>query len=88
MINEYNRVEAEMEKLEELAEKNLDLALQEMTILYFKASKVFNHEVCNAIDLWIYETKSPRFISYLKDRINNNDSESEQLKKWIGDDLQ
>jgi hypothetical protein len=82
-MDEYYIEAHEMRKLEELAEQNLDLALQEMTNLYFRASNVFNHEVCNAIDLWIYESKSLIFVEYLKKRIEENNSINIQFQKWI-----
>lgn len=83
MNSTYNEVSEEMKALEDLAEIDLDLALQKMTDLYFRASKALNHEVCDSIELWIYGSKSSSLVEFLNERIKENIIETDLYRKWI-----
>lgn len=72
-----------MDKLEDLYEINPDEAIIGMINLYSKASEVYNHEVCDAIDLWIYETKNKNVLDYLDKISAVNPTLNKQYKKWI-----
>lgn len=87
MIDEYNLVTEEMSRIEDLVEKDIVLALKEMISLYFRASKVCNHEVCDAINLWIYELKNPIIVEYLNEKIKENNAKNTQFQKWIGQSI-
>jgi hypothetical protein len=57
--------------LEALARTDLVLAVGLMARLWPVADRLRLHDICDAIDLWIAETKDPRLLHYLEDFARN-----------------
>ena len=84
-MDQYDIVNLEMKQLEELYDVFPKEALIKMIELFNKASDVYNHEVCDRIDSWIYEMANYEILDYLKDRLKKEPTNQSLLKwnKWI-----
>ena len=60
------RVAIAMESLEAMAEYQVDVACCLMLALWPIASELRMHDVCNAVDLWIWHNRSTAVIEHIK----------------------
>jgi hypothetical protein len=56
-----------MDSLEQFAQADCDTACRLMADLWPVASALFKHDVCDAIDLWITDHRSPAVLAKLRD---------------------
>lgn len=69
MNKEYKSISNKLEEYELLFETEPNLALKKMIDLYPFASELFNHEVCDAIHIWLYNYADNDIKIYLLERI-------------------
>ena len=82
-MNDYIKITEALKEYEDLYDEDAELALKKMIDLYPIASKIYNHEVCDAIDLWINESKDAKLVSYLMKKITENNFLNSKYHKWI-----
>ncbi|MDR3058478.1 MAG: hypothetical protein LBU84_10110 [Prevotella sp.] len=83
-------IKEEISYLETYINENQNEALKRMTDLYKEASKNYYYDVCDAIDLWIYETKNKSIINYINEKREKEPDKYlkkkyEEWIKWIGE---
>jgi hypothetical protein len=61
-----DRVNVVMRSLEAMAEHQVEAACGLMLSLYPVASELMMHDVCDSIDLWIWNNRTPGMIEHLK----------------------
>ena len=81
-IGIINAVEETMETCESIADTDTELALKLMIKLYPKASKLYLYDVCDSIDLWIYNEATDSTVSFIISSISNY-IETGKLKQWL-----
>ena len=60
------RVLAVMQLLEEMAEHQIESACALMLSLWPMADNVMMHDVCDSIDLWVCNNRTPRVIEHVR----------------------
>ena len=83
MVKNYAAVSAELRQAEALFESKQILALRQMVDLYAQASQALNHEVADAIELWIYENPRLDIVDYIKTKIGQSNAVNHVYLKWI-----
>lgn len=68
-----------MALFEYMATFDVENALKYMMILYKFADESYMHNICDAIDIWVYERHSPKTISYINEATNAN---KHHYKRW------
>ncbi len=72
-----------MIRLEEFAEEEPALACCLMTALWPIASELFMHDVCDGVDLWIVNNRSPVVLDHLK-KLSASESNPDLKRHWDG----
>ncbi|MBK9072866.1 MAG: hypothetical protein IPL79_17975 [Myxococcales bacterium] len=54
-----------------------------MVDLYAQASQALNHEVADAIEIWLYENPRLEIVDYIKSTIGAGDEVNQVYLKWI-----
>jgi hypothetical protein len=82
-MDEYNKISLKLGECEELYENNSIQALKNMIDLYEPASEVFNHDVCDAIDIWLSTSDHQEILDYLKSKLDENTDIGNHYVGWI-----
>jgi hypothetical protein len=83
MNNEYQEITILFSEYEQLFEQDPVNALKKMIDLYARADEVYNHEVADAIDMWIHANINDETVKYLKTKIIKNDNLNKIYSGWI-----
>lgn len=83
MDTKYQKVTTLFSECEDLFEQEPITALKMMIDLYAEADKVFNHEVADAIDLWVNDNINDEIVKYLQSKIIKNNNIDRIYSNWI-----
>jgi hypothetical protein len=81
--DQYFDVAAAMSALEWLAQSDANLALLLMAALYGLADKLFAHDVCDAIELWLEGSGDERLLPELQLHAERGSLDSVKAAEWI-----
>jgi hypothetical protein len=82
-MEDYELVQRKMDTYEELYETHPTQALILMIDLFPLASKSFNHEVSDAIDIWVQSYINKEVVDYLQTKILLEDEYKKYYSVWI-----
>ncbi|WP_346882949.1 hypothetical protein [uncultured Algibacter sp.] len=77
-----SNIEILMSSYEELAEENLNLALEKMIHLYFSNDDL-SHEISDSIELWVYEKGNIETLEIIKNLNNKHNRLLEIAKEGL-----
>ncbi len=83
MDRDYKKISRLFSEYELLFEKDPNSALKKMIDLLPLADEIYNHEVTDAIDIWINENINQEIVEYLKNKINRNNNLNKKYNNWI-----
>lgn len=74
-----------MHALESMTPHAMDLALKLMALLYPHANEIYAQDICDAIDMWMYEEENESILEFLLKLINESTNEaiSKKYLQWI-----
>jgi len=81
--DQYCHVSATMSALEWLAQSEANLALLLMAALYGLADKLYAHEVCDAIELWLEGFGDEQLIPELRLHAERGSLDMRKVAEWI-----
>lgn len=73
MNKEYKNISNKLEDYESIFDTEPNLSLKKMIDLYPFAAELFNHEVCDAIHIWLYNYADNDIKIYLAEKISIKD---------------
>ena len=79
----YDECSAKMQELEQLFKAAPDSALKSMIDLFGDASKAMNHEVCDAIGLWIQREMEQQQREYLLKKSEDLEALARIYRGWL-----
>lgn len=83
MNKSYQEISDLLSAYEELFADHPDQALKKMIDLYPSADEVFNHEIADAIELWVHENINNELVVYLQNKIGENKNLNRVYTNWI-----
>jgi hypothetical protein len=81
----YDGLLVVMHALESMTPHEMDLALKLMALLYPHANEIYAHDICDAIDTWMYEEVNESILEFLLKLVNESTDEaiSKKYLQWI-----
>ena len=83
----YDECSAKMQELEQLFKRDPDTALKSMADLYSDASNARNHEVCDAIGLWMQNEMKQSVREYLVEKTEDLEALARIYRGWLESSL-
>ncbi len=83
----YDECNTKMQELEQLFEVDPGTALKSMTDLYSDASNAMNHEVCDAIGLWMQHEMKQSLREYLVKKSEDLEALARIYRGWLESSL-
>ena len=79
----HDECNAKMQELEQLFKNDPDTALMSMIDLYDDAGNAMNHEVCDAIGVWVQGEMKPHLREYLAKKSEDFEALARVYRGWL-----